>query len=210
MAYTVGYLYTKFLDKLDKSGSTIISPDQMMELLQTCTLGFIEGVYKYNENTSQWRDLLTTLYAPYEINLLQNPSNAEELIGTIPESIMHIDTAKVIDTIVTVRSTKIIRKGELEARKSNPNQRPTGEYPHIVIYGNTIACYGSVTATKVQGFSLNKPTFGDPLNEENVSVNLPDHTVEMILHKMVTEQHTIFGDQRIQPALLQESKYGKL
>lgn len=209
MAYTVGYLYNRFLDRIDKGGSTLYSPVQMMEILETATYGYISSVFDYNEINTTWKDLLSTLYIPYSYSL-SNGTNSEEKITTIPATVYHIITAVPQSPGVTVRKVDLIRKGELQFHKINPNKKPVPEYPKVLFYTDTMAVYGCPNATTIKGFCLNRPVFGNPMDENTIAVNLPDDTVQHILNQMVSGVFSQQGDERYQGSLIQEGKYAKL
>lgn len=211
MAQTIDYFYNKFLVRIDKEGSEIYSPAVVMELLESSTYDFIEETVKYLENTQQLRDALSTLHTPYSLALTVNPSNSEEMLATKPEDYLTLETARVIDSVSTVRTTKLIRKGEVNINRNNPNKKPTAEYPVVIQYQDYIACLGSANQTFVKGFYIARPTFGDVTanQETEVVVNLPDETLDKIMNKMVNIIHAKEGDPRYQLSYNQEQSQGK-
>ena len=137
--YTVKKLCELFLDKIDQEGNEIISTAQIMELLETEATSYIEEVYKYVENNQQLRDSILPLTKAYYLNALQNPSNNEEMIVSLPSDYLHLETADVIIPDVKVREVTIRRRGEVLANKNNPNQKPTDQYPTVIEYADTLS-----------------------------------------------------------------------
>ena len=213
MSYTIDYFYLKFLDRIDKEGSEIISISQVMELLQTETYNFIEQTVRYLENTQQIKDFILPLNKPYSITLTLNPDNIKELLGALPGDYLHLETAFAVIPGKTTRVTKIVRRGEMDINKNNPNKKPTDEYPKVIEYESYIVLYGSSVnvGVKIEGFYITKPTFGnaDGNTDTEIVVNLPDNTVEKIMNLMVTSFHERTADQRFEPSLRQELGFGQ-
>lgn len=205
MAYTINYFYTKFLGKIDKEGSDFYSLPEVMEALETATNDFIEEVLRYDENVQILKDYLLPLYTPYSLPLVANPSNTKEMLATLPTNYRNLRTAHVPGS----RITKIIQKGEYDINEANPNKVATPEYPAVVQYQNYIAVYGPTSGT-VQGFYLQKPTYGDMDGnlDNEIAVNLPDESVEKIMLLMTNIIHGKEGDQRYQISFNQEKSYG--
>ena len=203
MAYTISYLYNRFLDKIDKSGSDIYSVDQFMELLEESTYDFIDEKFKYNENTQVIRDYLLSLYKNFSISITD--VNGKRL-AVLPNEYLHLDSVGLTDPTTNIRRVKFIRKGEREVNRNNPGKKPTPEYPFIIQYTNTLEVLGNDTATEITGFILEKPVFGDPTGDINqeICVNLPDNTVQLILQKMVRQVFSQQGDQRYQSAAIED------
>jgi hypothetical protein len=210
MAFTIDYFYQYFLDRIDKSGSTIISPPQVMELFEVCLHDYLEEVIKYNENTQQLRDKLLPIFTPYELALTANPDNADEMLATIPEDYYYLETANVVVPDVAVRRTRLVRKGELDSMQRSPNKRPAPEYPTVIQYQDFLAVYGAPTATNIKGFYIAKPTIGDVKGNisTEILVNLPDQAVYQIVLKMVKKFKGETGDPRYQSAIIEEQSYG--
>ena len=213
MAYTINYFYLKFLDKIDKEGSDIISVPQVMELLESETYNYIKQTVKYNENTGEIRDSIKALSKPLGMNLTQNLNNTEEMIATFPSDYLYLETVKILIPNVDVRKVTILRKGALDINQRNPNKYGTEEYPNVILYQDYLAVYtGATNANKVTGFYISKPIFGDPEGnvETEIVVNLPDVTVEEILNLMVSSFHERNADQRFQLSHIREQGFGKV
>ena len=210
--YTIAYLYNRFLDKIDKAGSDIYSVDQFMEILESATYNFLGETIKYNENTQQLRDKLLPLYSDYKITIAENPANAEEMIGTLMDDYFHVESCNVFGSAVTIRNTQLIRKGELDIRRHNPDKKPTEEYPKVIQYKDYFAVYGNTTGTHLTGFYIKKPTFGDTSNNiiTEIAVNLPDQSIQKILLFMVNETYQQQADPRYQLSINEEQAFEKV
>jgi hypothetical protein len=213
MAFSIDYLYNKFLDKIDKQGTNTVSLPRTMEMLVTQTYSFLESIINFNEINQKQRDLVAPLSRPLDLLMAVNPANGEELIAALPQEYYHIET--VIPQIPgkTVREISFIRKGELQGQKINSLRTPTDEYPTIIQYSDYVALYGSSVSqgVKMKGWYWKKPEFGNYGGDISVeiAVDLPDHTVEKILEMMVSSYYNELGDPRHQGKSLQEVKFGK-
>jgi len=205
MAYTINYFYAKFLGQIDKEGSDFYPLAVVMEMLQTATEDFIEGILKYDENTQILRDYLLPLYTPYDLVLAANPSNNEELLATIPNDYRNLATAHVPGS----RISRIVHKGDINIASLNPNTKPTEKYPLVIEYQNYIAVYGPVSGT-LTGFYIARPSYGDVTGDldAEIAVNLPDESLEKVMLLMQNIVHGKEGDQRYQLSFNQEKSYG--
>ena len=215
MAYTIDFAYTKYLDKIDRSGEGDFLPVPMfLEQFITECYSFIESVVPFIEANQKLRDALLPLSKGLDLLCYQNPKNSSEQIGILPDDYLHLEVAKPEIPGKTIREHKLIRKGELFSKMRDPHHKPTDEYPLIIEYGDYLAVYGSSVAqgVKVKGFYLAQPDFGNPYVDDltgEVLVNLPDQVAENVMNMMATAYFRSIGDPRYEASLRQDMNFGK-
>lgn len=214
MAYTINHLYKKVLEGADKMGSDFFPLPYVMNKLESATYDFIGETIKYIENTQEIRDDLRTLYKPYKLTVVADESDTTFKAVVLPSDYLHLMNAKVIDSKVPVRDTRVIRHGQTEIFESNPNTRASAEYPTVVIYKNYLKIISPGTPTHVQGFYVKKPIFGAYMEQDddievNIAVDLPDNVTEKIIKSIVNEIFIATGDPRAQLQLQDKMLYRK-
>ena len=200
MAYTVNHLYKKVMEGVDKMGSDFFDYEYVMNKLETATYDFIGETIKFIENTQEIRDDIRTLYEPFKIAVIEDPFNTAFKAIAVPSNYQHLMEAQVLDAIVPVRKTRIIRHGQEEIYETNPNTRATAQYPTLVLYQDTIRILTDGDPTFVQGFYVKKPTFGaygvHDDKETEIAVNLPDQATDKIIKTIINDIFVSVDDPR--------------
>lgn len=198
MAYTINFIYNKILDEIDKRGSDFMTVERVMDVLETETYNFLGETLDYLESTEKISNDIRTLYKPYSLNVIPDPNDSNFKAVALPEDYQHLYTAEVIDPFTF--KTRKMRHGSYQAVKNDPNKKATAEHPVVVVYDNYMRIYTALPSnpTKVEGLYVSKPIFGDPDGEidEEICVNLPDSTVQVILKKMIRSIFGAIGDER--------------
>lgn len=199
MSYTVDHFYKKVLEGTDKMGSDFFTLQYVMNRLETATYDFIGGTVKFIENTQEIRDDLLPLYKSYKINVVITGDSKKV---ALPTDYLHLMSARVIDENVTVRETSIIRHGQDEIYMTDPDTKPTAQYPIISLADSYMDVLSPGMPLWVEGFYLKKPTFGkySPQDdtEQEIAVNLPDHSTEKIIKILINDIFQATGDARFQ------------
>lgn len=214
MAYTVNHLYKKVLEGTDKMGSDFYTVPYIMNRLEASTYDFIGETVKYIENTQEIRDDIRTLYKPFKYAVIEDENDSTYKAVSLPEEYLHLMSAKVIDSEVAVRETRIIRHGQEDILETDPDTKATAVYPTLVQYDNVLRIISPGSPTHVTGFFVKKPTFGpsdihlDDLENE-IAVNLPDNAVDKIIKNIINDIFTSTGDERAQGQFQIKETYRK-
>ena len=213
MAYTIDHLYDKVLEASDKMGSDFFTLDYVMNRLQTASYDFIGETVKFLENTQEIRDDLLSLYKPFLLPVVEDPSEPGTYLMALPDDYLHLMTVRGIDANVEVRETTLIRHGQDEIFLQDPDTRPLAEYPLISAYDTYLKLHSPGTPTHIRGYYIKKPIFGaysvHDDTETEIAVNLPDHSTEKIIKQIVNDIFIAVGDPRAQMQYTNKETYRK-
>lgn len=202
---TVNEAYNKALEEADKNGSDYFSLPQFLVFFKNATYDFLGSRVKDVEASQTITDDIRPLVITNGLNLvydINDPEVFNEMFTAIPSNYYRGIRLNVKYNDGSVaREPNFIRHGEEDHVYSNPNKRPTKDYPLIKELSNVfrvvtnLPVNGTLQASKLICVYVKHPTFGS--SGPDKIVDLPIDVVYLLTQRTANSFMETKGDARV-------------
>lgn len=210
MAYTLTDTYEYGLELLDKKGSDFVQLPEFFRFFKTAVLDFIGERIPIIEKTQQITNDLRPLMKTAKVIVIDDPEDSYAVISAVPNDCHHLVRANAgYEGNVTGRRPSLIRHGNIDAYKADPNQKPAMDYPLITQYQEYIKIDSGFNNKAIISYMtyIKYPTYADIGTPTQQIVDLDDVSIEDILNKTILNLMATRADDRTNIKAQQEQSF---
>ena len=210
MGYSLSEIYEKGIELMDKKGSDFVQLPEFLRVYKTSTYDFIGERIPVIEKTQQIINDLRPLMKTDVRTVIDDPDDVYAKLATIPNEVHYLFKANAkFENGTTGRRPVLLRHGNIDVYMSDPNNRPTPEYPIILQFMDYVKILTGYDekATACYMTYLKEPTFATLQTPDVDCVNLSMVAQEDILAKTVTSLLGTRADERYQIKKNEEMSY---
>lgn len=212
MDYSLSEVHEKLKQLSDKMGSDYFPLPVFLNFFETATYDFVGERLKIVEKTQEVTDDIRTLIVLVDIPVIEDPNRSGKYIAALPSDYLRQVAYDVIyANSIRCRRADIKRFSEYQVALSNPNQKPTQNYPIILQHASSFEIDAGGVVPLFFGLTYcKKPSFATTGQPGKRIVNIPDDAIEEILKITVTNLFNKTADQRTPQSYQLQEAYRKV